>query len=690
MNTNMGVVPVTLTLDMDDGMFIGTVNANDVLTLAPQSLATTYPLDTSAWQQSGAGWTEVGDDKVEIDNTDSGNYFLVLIYEVDQDGQVPPVANKVTFRLTVTGEGIAALSNGFSIELILTDSDGLGGVILGDEQVQFAAGDSLETQYTIEKTPSAPAHYLYAYIFTRSQIGKATFWNAEVFQNGDTQRTYGQWFSKIYDLAEEVNLPITQGAIDLTKVLYYYSNLSNVDNFDNAEHCIEVLSEFSILVCNEPGLNTTTRQQYVQQALIDAGVDLFGYANVGVSESSLNGCHPQNNITEAVMDRCAAAGYAGIFFDAWGMPESPMEQMNALVDYAHGLGLIVIGNGHPQGNLNTDVTTDVTPAPTTAPTLTATGESSLAAGEYKVCWTRTSYVGETTASPITPITITANQGIEVSDMSGGFDNCYGINIYMSDAAGSSTLRLKSEGTYGDDIILTSLPDIEAVTPPAVNDAYIGNSLGISSTLNSTDWLCWESFYSRSDDEYDGADDFAAKFANYAADMQLAKTAGVKVMALVYALSSIPITDYSDMEAAYILTAGLELEGFCYTGQSLSVNTVDWPSSSFTVPKTGTSLTTPLTLKGTGVYEAETDEGIVQFITTDDPVSRTYKTFRIPTKFLVSLASLPEIDAETYELLFYTSPDGVIWTEAETSNETLTTSNRYVRFKIILQNSSEEA
>ena len=274
----MGIVPVPLTLDLTTGIFVGTEIKQGKLQTCPEMLTSIYPLDEDWTQHGSATWAKIGNDKVVVNNTDSGNYYLDNIHNIAQ-----VVANPVHFRLIASGEGIPD-HDGFSIKLILTDSGGLSGVHLGEELLRFPAGNFDEQQLSISITPTAPAQWLYAYIFTRYNTGKITMWNAEIYQDGDAQKPVGWWSSKPFDLAKEANVPIVKGGISLQNFAFKYGYIDNIDGMDNVDYSIEKLSEFDIVVTHEPS-KLDARSTDVANALLGKGVGVYGYAQAGAYES---------------------------------------------------------------------------------------------------------------------------------------------------------------------------------------------------------------------------------------------------------------------------------------------------------------------------------------------------------------------------------------------------------------------
>jgi len=316
-----------LYLNIDNGIFEGTIKSNNKIITSPQTLFSSYPLDSN-WTQHGSGWT-TDNNKVTFNNTTSSNTYLDEIYTIDQT-----VIKKIIFRITASGLNIIPFTgDDFSIKLTLTDAGGLSGNILATETLAFPSGTWSEQQFTISLTPSAPAKYIYVYIFTRNSIGQLTFWDAECFQEGDTARTNGKWTSNIQDLAKVTQLPIASGHIPLKNIYFYYGYLEDVDGMNNVEYSIDRLNKADIIITHEPSL-LNTRQLVVVNSLIANSKEVYGYAIVGSTDVLEV---PGFVIAaKAIMDRCFTSGYDGVFFDCFGYDwKVTRAQQNELIDYAH-------------------------------------------------------------------------------------------------------------------------------------------------------------------------------------------------------------------------------------------------------------------------------------------------------------------------------------------------------------------
>ena len=742
------------------------------LSLAPTPIVTTFPGDTTVWQQSGDPWTVVDNDQIQLTNPSGNDDFLSLIYSIEQSAPSP-----ITFRVRATGSGIASgLGNGYGLELILTDSGGMSGTWLADVTTNFPAGTWPETEFsvtataelpnptaslvaplstvadasstlqavpyyisaaylsatgtttpgasetsitpvaadaydiqfqstlsttdgttgillgmgtasgqeaqyakisssgvvtyvgtnaagvsasvsgstltvTISKPPSdtsyampaantatVPAYYLYAYVYAHG-VGGLTLRNAEIFQAGAAAAQNGYWRSETIDTWRAAGVPMRGTALGLHQIRFYYGDPSEVDDRDSVTHSVAALSQFTMVVLNEPGQLATARQQAVAQALIAAGVQLYGYVNIGVAESEYNNCIPPLSAITAALDRIAAFGYAGVFFDAAGHGTIPTEYLNYLKSYcaAKSPALAVFANAHPQDALSTAVDTTTLVDPPDGPSLGYQAASTaLDAGTYTIGYTLLSYDGETAISPTTQVTISAGDSITLDTISGFDNNTLGINVYMSEAAGSSTLRRVVDGTNGayagTQTTLTSLPSPAAPVPPAANTAYVSNPHGIASALGNGDWCLWESFYARSDDQYAGVPEggFQVVLAEYIAAAPVAHAQGVKVAGLAYALTGTALDDYTDQTNAYLLAAMLGWDAVSF-GSSTASNQLQWGVLD-PPPAIGAKLTTPVSMLMTNAtpmeWYAQTDEGVIWFQAVDSPVSRASGTFAV--------------------------------------------------------------
>lgn len=107
--------------------------------------------------------------------------------------------------------------------------------------------------------------------------------------------------------------------------------------------------------------------------------------------------------------------------------------------------------------------------PSTGPTLTpSTAGGSLAAGSYEVSYTLTNTFGETLPTTPTSVTLSGSQHrIIVTAITPLPAGATGANWYVSDAAGSFTLRLKASNA-GATFNIDTLPSGSAALPPSVN------------------------------------------------------------------------------------------------------------------------------------------------------------------------------------------------------------------------------
>ena len=683
---------LTVTPSLAAGEFNRTALQSGAIVLAPAPIAGTFPGDAGWWQVNGATWTVVGYDSLQMVNTTSADNFLNLIYGIQQSSAQP-----ITFRVIASGSGIVGppSASAFGINLILTDSGGLAGTILANVSLAFPADTWPETQFELTATPSAPAYYLYAYIFARYTNGTLTVRDAEVFQAGATASPAGYWRSAVVDAWQVADGGMSAGPLAPQQFGLYYGDLSNVDDMGSVEHSISVLSAFPLLITNEPGVNTSTdpatqaRMQAVQSTLVaNTAVAVYGYVNVGVPQSDLNGCIPTVASIEAAIDRCAAAGYAGVFFDGAGYDYGvPREEMVKLADYAHGKmpALSVYANAYfPADVLEATVNAATLTEPAAAPVLTAVaGSTGLAAGTYEMAYTYTTDAGETTLSPVAQVTISAGQAIQVASVPIPANGCTGVNYYLSTAAGSSTLGLDASG-LGAQIDLTALPT--GGIPPSSNTAYTANPSGTASPLGAGDWVLLESFYSRSDNEYAGVPEggFQIVLDKYISGVSQAHALGVKVGALAYAFSATPLTSTTDQSNSWLLATMLGVDGWSYGGTS-AANIVQWaPLAS--VPAVGNKLVGAVAMTSASpalplMWQAETDQGIIWFAATDSPVSRSAGAFAVgntPPALSVTAPSAQVVSGRVTPLV-EGSADKSTWTTYNPASPT-----RYVRYTVTLQ------
>jgi hypothetical protein len=141
----------------------------------------------------------------------------------------------------------------------------------------------------------------------------------------------------------------------------------------------------------------------------------------------------------------------------WSPSEAAIAALADMVKLANGQILM--------GASGTSALTD----PTTGPSLTAsTAGGSLSAGSYEVSYTLTNIFGETLPTTPTSVTLSGSQHrIVVTAITPLPTGATGANWYVSDAAGSFTLRLKSANN-GATFNIDTLPPGSAVVPPSVN------------------------------------------------------------------------------------------------------------------------------------------------------------------------------------------------------------------------------
>lgn len=305
-----------------------------LIELGPKVMFSPNPED---WTVDGAAPTFTNG-VVTINNTDRSNRFLSVIVPVHQ---TTPAT--ITFRVKATGSGIETNpATGFSIYAIATfTSGGLGdnSIPSVDAQTNFPSGTWPEGQYSLTITPDKPVTWLYVYLFARNKKGTLTAWDLEIFQDGDEASKVGYWVSEPLDLAMPVPIPVNSPTMD--HIIFYYGEPDNVNSLADVAESKEVLSGFDSVVIREPG-EFTGHDAEVIQYLISKGVKVYGYTYLG-GDANI----PTNSAANinGTVDRCAAAGYYGVFWDMagfdWGVTRSTF---NLFTTYAHSKGLKVMAN----------------------------------------------------------------------------------------------------------------------------------------------------------------------------------------------------------------------------------------------------------------------------------------------------------------------------------------------------------
>lgn len=131
------------------------------------------------------------------------------------------------------------------------------------------------------------------------------------------------------------------------------------------------------------------------------------------------------------------------------------------------------------------------PNPTQAPSLTATSPSpatSLAAGTYTVAVAYQTPAGWTLASPTATVTLTAGQAIQGAAIAlppGVSPTNTQITVYLSTAAGSSTLGAVATVASGTAWTLTTLPTSGAAAPLTTSTAQIQGWAWIAGPITIT-------------------------------------------------------------------------------------------------------------------------------------------------------------------------------------------------------------
>lgn len=106
--------------------------------------------------------------------------------------------------------------------------------------------------------------------------------------------------------------------------------------------------------------------------------------------------------------------------------------------------------------------------PLVAPTVAAAGSGALAAGIYQVAYADETATGLTALTPISTLTLTVNQKIDVSGLPAFPATVTGRQFFVSQSPGSTTLRWAVTRVNASDFSINALPLPGAAMPPAFN------------------------------------------------------------------------------------------------------------------------------------------------------------------------------------------------------------------------------
>jgi hypothetical protein len=141
-------------------------------------------------------------------------------------------------------------------------------------------------------------------------------------------------------------------------IKFYYGTLDNVNHARGVASAVDVLSHFGLLVISPPEKLAADEQEVVRR-LLAAGKQVYGYVHLATTLAPLT-----DEQIGAVIDRCAAAGFTGVFFDTAGYDYKVSRlRFNLHVAAAHRRGLQVMANAwHAQDVLSDAVDADMNPA----------------------------------------------------------------------------------------------------------------------------------------------------------------------------------------------------------------------------------------------------------------------------------------------------------------------------------------
>jgi len=138
--------------------------------------------------------------------------------------------------------------------------------------------------------------------------------------------------NKIYKKPKPVEWTIPSGNLNASLVSFVYNSLYRVQNIDNVDHAIEILSRFKYLICAEPG-HLADKEILVADG-IKSKVKIFGYIDMG------GDVLPSLESLTSELDNIKKNGWYGVFIDQFGYDYGETrERQNTVVIYAHSIGL---------------------------------------------------------------------------------------------------------------------------------------------------------------------------------------------------------------------------------------------------------------------------------------------------------------------------------------------------------------
>jgi len=443
-----------INVDFSKGKYTRTQFDGSLLKLTGPTVITSNPTNTTYWHQSGQSW-ELEGDKATIDSNAGSNY-LSLTYNLRQE---IATTYPILFRIKAKGDNIGGSGNysdwGIQLRVTFTDA-GLSG---GYEEVHhaFPLGTWDEQQFSVLYTPTQSARYIYAYVYTRNYTGKITVWDLEVIELKAEKNVYGEWESEVIDLYKDLNAPVKTNTIRLIKIAFKYGDLFNVDDLYRLDHSFDRLSQFDMIICENP-TKLDSQEQEVAIRLVSNGKTVYGYTYLGSTEDIplLADADLKNHI-----DQCANLGFKGIFMDMAGYDYGvSRDRLNTYVNYAHLKGLAVMANAWTPSNLLSSDIATLNPAGT--PTHLGVGdwillESFFSRGD-------STYANPTliTTKYIPSITLAHSLGVKVASLAYMFDGKT-IAESLQDCNHSYLLSLilgVSGWSYGTtDFTVSEIPDI---------------------------------------------------------------------------------------------------------------------------------------------------------------------------------------------------------------------------------------
>jgi len=699
---------VDITPELTGSTYIrSTLNGSNQITFAPEPVVDSFPGDSTYWQVTGDPWVASGD-SATVNNTSSNNDFLSLTTDIDQSGPAP-----VTFRVVMAGENVDNSGGGFGINLIATDSGGLGGGnILADVSLPFSGGTSPATQYSVTANPVAltdPSSALApSLVAEASSLAATTYYLnvAEVNNQGTTTpgtseasitvtSAGAQAVQFTYDLPYAVGctgILVGMGTASGGEAQYAKVSLNGTVTYVGANSAgVTATVSGQTLTVTITSLPTDTSTAMPTSNTAAAGpitwIYAYIFARYGVG---------QVTVSDAEVFSTTASGASTAEYAEWiGAPFDVFAEADtAITSGSIGMERIAFFYGTPEDVDQMDSVEHAIAVLSQydmvvmdpAGNLSARGQQLLqgliAAGVRVYGYNNVGVSPQPTIAEINAITLACAQAGYAGCMFDGFGYDYAVT-----RATQNTVV-----AYAHSLGLSAM--MNGWNPPdtlgsTVDATY--NPTGTRPVAGPSDYYLFESFYTTDADQYEAAvvgwENLVAK---YVGGVALAQAIGVKTVALCYAFSTTPLSETTDQVNGYILAMCCGITAWVYQSPT-TTNMLAWPRDPPEQPIIGSTLVQPLEQVGTAEYQATTDQGVVSLTVDNSSGAITnVSTFStIPPIPEVTYAAVPTVDPTIQQAttVWESSPSLLSpgWQQITGWSSTSTPPNRYVRPHVYLRN-----